>query len=272
MTVTPDMAERHARQLARYAELALTLAEDVHGAALAAPEPDQKARCAEAFHRLGRALRQSIAWEAKLARDQARDLKAAEADAAEASAKRVRRRQDQVQAEVERRIYREIDPSQAHVWLADFTERLDEEVLEDGFLDEPLETQVDRLAADLGLTGETNHEYVPRACRSRHPGPRWRPGDITRMFPGLGDDEDDEDDEAGEDEADEDEAQEDEEDEAADEPERASPAAPPPPTEERAPEPEPPPGPPDPEPDIPKPYIPPWEINPYARYPGGSGY
>jgi hypothetical protein len=50
-------------------------------------------------------------------------------------------------------------------------------------------------------------------------------------------------------------------------------AAPPPePAAAPPPEPEPPPPPPDPPPRPPEPYIPPWERNPNARYPGGSGY
>lgn len=55
-----------------------------------------------------------------------------------------------------------------------------------------------------------------------------------------------------------------------DPPQAFAPESPPSTGEEKPePEPEPPPRPPDPEP---KPYIPPWEINPYARYPGGSGW
>ena len=197
MTVTPDMAERHSRQLARYAERALALAEDVCDTALATPAPEQKARCAEAFHRLGQALRQSIAWEARLARDHARDLKAAETEATEVRTGAVRRRHDQVRAGVERQIYAELEPSEAAVWLADFVERLEIEVLDDKFLDEPLDDHIARLSETLGLTGETPHDYVPRACRA--PPSRWSTSDILRMFPGLAnkrpgadDDEDDE--------------------------------------------------------------------------------
>jgi len=270
MTVSPDMAERHGRQLARFAELSLTLAEDVHAAAAAAAEPDQKARLAEAFHRLGRALRQTIAWEARLVRDRARDLKAAEADAAETGAKAVRRRRDQVRAEVERQIYCEVDPALAHAWLADFDERLEAEALYDGFTDESVDDHIARLSADLGLTGEVVRDYTPRSCRPRIAEPHWLSGGYVHRDIRDADKDDDD----GEAHAD---------GEAPPPPigqapaasgslppegqAEAAPAPEPPPELPSEPPPEPPPRPPDPEP-----YVPPWDIQPNARFPGGSGY
>jgi len=286
MTVSPDMAERHGRQLARFAELSLTLAEDVHAAAAAAPEPDEKARLAEAFHRLGRALRQTIAWEARLVRDRARDLKAAEADAAEAGAKAVRRRQEQVRADVERQIYCELDPAEAHAWLADFDERLETEALYDGFTDESVEDHIARLSANLGLTGEVKRNYTPRSCRPQAPGPSRPRGDYDHFFRDVLDaDADDDDDE--EDADDEDDADGEATEDAAGgrreaEPAEAPPIAPvacgglpPEPEIEAAPAPEPPPEPPaepPPRPPDPEPYVPPWDRQPNARFPGGSGY
>jgi len=268
MTATEDMAERHARQLARYAELSLSLAEDVHASAIAAEDPDRKARLASGFHKLGRAMRQSIALEAKFVRDRARDLREAQACAAEAGQAAVRRRQDQVRSAIERQIYCEIEPHDAPAWLADLTERLEEEALYDDFEDESVEAHIDRLSADLGLTGEVRRDYTPRALRPRFLGPR--PTHFT--FGGLPDDEDDED-------ADEDAPPDAEDDEEPDDPPEAPPpeTAPepePPPEREAAPEPEPPPEPPppDPPPRPPEPYIPPWELHPNGHFPGGSGY
>lgn len=197
MTVPPDMAERHGRMLARYAELSLTLAEDVHANAVAAPEPEQKAKLAEAFHRLGRALRQSVAWEAKLVRDRARDLRAAEADAAEGRERAVRRRREQVRAEVERQIYCEVELDQADAWLADFEERLETEALDDAFADEDLDAQVARLAAELGLTGEARHDYTPRRCRPRVADPALAAARLRNLL-GWTDDDDGEDGDAEE--------------------------------------------------------------------------
>lgn len=156
MTVPEDMAERHGRLLARYAELSLSLAEDVHAAALAAEDPDQKARLASGFHKLGRALRQSVALEAKFVRDRAADQRAAEACAAETARAAVRRRQDQVRAALERRLYEAVDAEDAPDWLADLDERLDEAALYDGFADESVEDQVARLSAALGFAGASD--------------------------------------------------------------------------------------------------------------------
>jgi len=261
MTVPEDMAERHGRLLARYAELSLSLAEDVHAAAVAAPEPDEKARLAGAFHRLGRAMRQSIALEAKVVRDHARDLKAAEADAGEARAQAARRRRDQVRADVERRIYTEIDPDEADAWLADLDERLETEALYDDFIDESVEEHIERLAAELGLTGEANHDYTPRSIRPRALEKLRRARDYDRLSRAwFGDDEG-----KGKGEG------EDADDGPPDPPpishpaEAPDPAPPPDPRELEPPPPEPPPRPPD-------PYIPPWDRRPGARFPGGSGY
>lgn len=274
MTPSEDMAERHGRMLARYAELSLSLAEDVHAAAVAAEDPDQKARLANGFHKLGRAMRQSIALEARFVRDRDRDQRAASLDAADAARVAVARRQDQVRAAVERQIYCEVEPCDAPAWLADLNERLEEEALYDGTDHEPVEAHIARLAADLGLTGEAVRDYVPRSQRPRISPPRG--GGTTGAFDDLLNDDDEYDDEDGEDDAIP------SEDIPADG-EGASPPAPPAqvaPAPVRPPEPSPdpppqplPPDPPDPPPPSPpEPYVPPWEHSPNARFPGGSGY
>jgi hypothetical protein len=286
MTASEDMAERHGRMLARLAELSLSLAEDVHAATVAAPEPDQKARLAEAFHRIGRAMRQSIALEARLVRDRARDQRAAQADAAEAGAAAVRRRRDQVRADLERQIWCEVEPHDAPAWLGDLDERLEAEALYDGFTDEDVEAHIARLSAELGLTGEAKRDYTPRICRPDFPQPRGR---YAGMFSDLFADEEDDDDE----------------EEAADAPHASpsggkrrdgpqgqdadggrppdtspighSPAAsgrfPPEGEVEAPPEPPRPPPDPPPRPPDPEPYVPPWDrIPPGASFPDGSGY
>ena len=263
MTASEDMAERHGRMLARYAELSLSLAEEVHAAALAAQDPDQKARLANGFHKLGRAMRQSIALEARFVRDRAADQRTAQADAAEAARAAVRRRQDQVRAVVERQIYCEVEPHDAPAWLADLDERLEEEALYDGFDEERVEAHIARLSANLGLTGEIRRDYTPRSLRPRFPAPPRDAADEREAF-GLLDDEDD--------------AYDDEDDEEAPADEDAPPD--PPPQRQAAPEPEPPPEPPPeprpepppPAPPDPEPYVPPWERWPSGRFPGGSGY
>jgi hypothetical protein len=72
MNSDAEMMERHGRLLARFAEQAASLAEDLHACALEAETVEEKQAISIAFHRMGRALRQSVALEAKLRRDLAR--------------------------------------------------------------------------------------------------------------------------------------------------------------------------------------------------------
>src|SRR5437588_328968 len=62
----------------RLAELGMALAEDLQAAALAAEEPAQKAALADGFHKLSRSVRQSLALEARLAREAQRAHRDAE--------------------------------------------------------------------------------------------------------------------------------------------------------------------------------------------------
>lgn len=265
-----DMAARHARMLARYAELSLALAEDVHASALATEDPDKKARLVIGFQKLGRAMRQSIALEARFVRERA-------GEAVQAARVAVQRRQDKVRAVVERRIFTELDPEDAPAFLADLNERLDEEALYDGFDDEDLDDQIERLSADLGLTGEATHGYTPRSLRHpRQPAGR-SPSDLSRAFADILANTPDEDDDAVEDDDEDDEDDGEADDPSDDPPPRLALTVSPPPLPEPAPrpEPEPPPlplplpPPPDPPPE---PYIPPWERFPNGNFGGGSGY
>lgn len=268
-----DMAARHARMLARYAELSLELAEDVHASALAAEDPDSKARLVIGFQKLGRAMRQSIALEARFVRERA-------ADATQAARAAVQRRQDKVRAVVERRIFTELDPADAPAFLADLNERLDEEALYDGFDEEDLDEQIERLSAALGLTGEAAHGYTPRSLRHPRQAAGRSPSDLSRAFADILANTPDEEDDAEEDDDDADDGEE-EDDGADDDGPEAPPPAPlaltfrpaPTPEPEPEPEPEPPPLPPPPPPDPPpEPYIPPWERYPNGDFSGGSGY
>lgn len=165
MSVPADIAERHARQLARYAEIAMRAAEKLDVAIAAADEPETLTALVGSLHKAGRALRTSIALEAKLQRDAAADARAASEAERASCGQAVEARKARVRHAVERRIWTELEPSDAEIWTADFVERLEDEALADSFLEEALEEQVARLAADLGLGGVREREYVPRAMR-----------------------------------------------------------------------------------------------------------
>ena len=193
MSVPADTAERHARQLARYAEIAMRAAEKLDSAIEAADEPETLTGLVGALHKVGRALRTSIALEAKLERDAAADARAA-ADAERARTERaVEIRKAQVRDQVDRQIWAEFPPTEAEVRTADLDERLEVDAPDDDFLDEPLDAQMDRIAGDLGLTGEVRYDYQPRALRL--PPRPWRA--VASVWPEDPDDDPDGDDPDG---------------------------------------------------------------------------
>ncbi len=145
---------RHGLILAELASLGLTLARDLHERALAAESAEEAARLATAFHRISRGVRQSLALEAKLSREQeAHALQHAPLKEKERQA-RVSRRHTQVYRAVERLIWdEEEDEEIAEQRAEDLRELLDLEALDDDFLAEPLAQQIDRIRARLDLIG-----------------------------------------------------------------------------------------------------------------------
>jgi len=85
MSTPPDMADRHARVLARLTELGLALAEQTFEDAQGAETRAERIEAVKAFHTISRSVRQSVALEARLARQQAEDA-AADARLAEREA------------------------------------------------------------------------------------------------------------------------------------------------------------------------------------------
>jgi hypothetical protein len=69
MSIPTEMAERHGRILAELSELSLALAHKLQGEAMAAETPQAAAELGRAFHSVARTVRQTLALEAKMARD-----------------------------------------------------------------------------------------------------------------------------------------------------------------------------------------------------------
>ena len=157
-----EMAERHGRVLAELSELGLSLARELHGRALAAETPEAAADLALAFHRISRSVRQTLALEARLERDRTRHAREAQAESGRQAQARVSRRKAQVRAAVERLIWTEAERDEDAERLSDaFDDLLEAESLSDGFADEPLDAQVARLCAELGLAaGSAPHAGV----------------------------------------------------------------------------------------------------------------
>ena len=151
MSDASEMTERHVRALAEFSELCLVSARDLAARQLAAEDAAQAAGLASALHKVGRSLRQSIALEARLRRDQEQGVRVAAAEAVKAEEKRHAHRKAQVRLAVERLIWTEArDEDEAEELVEDLFPLLCEEELSDGFCDEPLEELVARVVKALG--------------------------------------------------------------------------------------------------------------------------
>jgi hypothetical protein len=152
MTQTADMAERRLEMLGEFAELALTLARDLHKDALAAEDPAEKVRLAEAFHSMGRGMRQSLALHARLERDD-RQLEADPRPAQDRQERRVRRKAE-VKAGIERLIWTERERLEEEPYLlrVRLGSLLAAEAETEGFPDEDPQAVIARIGQMLGLS------------------------------------------------------------------------------------------------------------------------
>ena len=150
-------------------------AEKAHGAIEATEDAGALCGLIAALGKAGRALRMSIALETKLIRDAAREAREAEALKASAAGRAVETRRARVAGAVDRMIWTELDPHDAQVATGELHERLDAEALDEGFADEPVEAQIERIAGLLGLSGEPTRRYIPASLRRQPRGfrPSW---------------------------------------------------------------------------------------------------
>lgn len=150
-------------------------AEKAHGAIEATEDAAELCGLIAALGKAGRALRMSIALETKLSRDAAREAREAEARQAAAAGQAVETRKARVAGAVDRMIWTEMGPDDAQVATGELHERLDAEALDEGFADEPVEAQIDRIAGLLGLNGEPTRRYIPASLRRQPRGfrPSW---------------------------------------------------------------------------------------------------
>lgn len=152
METEADMMERHSRLLARYAERAAALADDLCEQALAAETPEAKQSLTFAFHRMGRALRQSLALEAKLRRDAARAAQAEREQATNAETARRAERRRKVETSLTRLIWQEAEDED---WANERVEDLERFLAEDEAHDDvpdDIDAYILHLARELGLS------------------------------------------------------------------------------------------------------------------------
>lgn len=167
-----DLAEKRARSeaiLGELAELGLMLAHELAAQARACEDTEQQAALVEAFHKTSRAVRLTLALDAKLDRDAAREARDAEAGARLAEVERIataatapagptpaEARKGRVRSLMSRLLWNEAegDPDELDSLVDDLDARLDEAGLAANFETLPVETIVRRIAADMGLSGE----------------------------------------------------------------------------------------------------------------------
>jgi len=153
MTDTPDMTERHAAILAELAEIGMTIARGLRAQVLAAETPEAMAQAVAAYPRVARAVRQSLALEARLKRDARREAVEVQGQAARELAGRLRHRKALVRSYMQRAIANDTpdDGETIHMRLEDLRDRLDDDLLDESFLDRPVEDVIADLHIELGL-------------------------------------------------------------------------------------------------------------------------
>lgn len=147
-------SERHSANLAELAEMGMVLARDLRGRALGATDDKVAADLALAFHRVSRSVRQSMALEAKLERER----KLADREEAQRqfqqTLSRVQRKRAHVRDALAPLIWTEAegDEDAAEALFDELSAILmDEELITEAFVEEPLDAVVERIRADLGL-------------------------------------------------------------------------------------------------------------------------
>jgi hypothetical protein len=141
-------------------ELGLALAERTFEEAEEAETPEARAEQVKTFHIISRSVRQSVALEARLARQQAHDLADVQRVAAatpprKTGAMELTRRINAVRGAVTRVIWHEAEDDDSGDWLETaLYEELASASRRDDFCAEALDDHIVRLCVEMGLTEE----------------------------------------------------------------------------------------------------------------------
>ena len=174
MSIATETPEPQDRALAELLELGMAAAREVQARLLAAE--DAKAVCdlSLAFNRVSRAVRQTIALQAKVGRERRREGRDQAAEIKRADEGRASRRQLQLRTAVERRIWTEAEDDEAERLIDELDDLVSEEALYEGFGQEPVAAHIARICTDLGLPvpsplGEVAPTATEGACAADSP-------------------------------------------------------------------------------------------------------
>lgn len=152
MSFPAEMAERHGRMLAELGELGLSLARDLQGRALSAETPQEASQLADAFNRISRSVRQSLALEAKLLRDSLRDAREERDRQVRETELRKAARKAELKKRVCALVWTETElPEIGRLMVDEAPHHIEREAESETFLDEPVEAQIARIRKALGL-------------------------------------------------------------------------------------------------------------------------
>jgi hypothetical protein len=146
-----DRTERHGRVLQELTDLGMHLARAVSAQATDA-DPATAHSLALDFARIARAVRQTVALEAKLAEDRQTTLAERAQRRDREAAEQARRRTSRIETLVERAIDAEASGAEADNLLEDLRERLEDADDLAGFHDRPIPEIVALICKDLGVT------------------------------------------------------------------------------------------------------------------------
>ena len=147
MSGDPDIQAGLSLLFQKGLELALKIQDDAMAAA-----PEDRAKLAAAFHRVSRSVRQTAALKAKLERDAVRAIREDDTEARRRDERVRLHRRAQVKAVMERLIWTEAEGDDHAELLSDNLDLfLDEDVLAEDFLSDPLDTYIAKLRIDLNL-------------------------------------------------------------------------------------------------------------------------
>ncbi len=188
--VTAARAAKRLQMLQELAEIGMDLARAVHRQALAEAPAIEAGEGAVAhppaggdlglvFSRIARAVRQTLALEARLEQERsARDRAAGQGPGRQGvEAKwRARRRRQEVSSFVEQLIEAESDRDDVEHLLADLAERLDDDEDAGALADRPIGELIAGICRDLGLTPDwslwADEDWAAQAVTAGTPGPR----------------------------------------------------------------------------------------------------